>query len=118
MNLLNENKAYMAEWEKKGHEDWLKNHQVTETRLKKEKDLDKFLTMRYVNKIQEETKRTSDALIVDVDEFTSNMQRMGIEDGPVLERLNRPPSGRGLAGFSSAATMNKIKESKRHQDFI
>lgn len=72
----------------------------TETWLKKEEDLDHFLTMKYVNKIQEDTKWESDKLVVDVDEFTGNMQWMGIEDGPILDRLNWPPSGKGLTGFS------------------
>jgi len=47
------------------------------------------------------------------------MQWLGIEDGPNLDALNKPPVlSKGLQGFSYAATMNKIKESKKHQDYI
>lgn len=112
MNLLKDNKRYMEEWEIKGLEDWKANNDKTALRLRKEWELDQFLTMRHIQK-QSKAKEASD-LVVDVNEFTSNMQRMGIEDGPVLERLNWPPSGRGLTGFSYPATMNKIKESKKH----
>jgi hypothetical protein len=76
------------------------------------------LTNRHINAIKESTNKEAEDLVVNVIDFTSNMQRLGIEDGANLDRLNRPPSGKGLVGFSYAATMNKIKESKRHQDFI
>ncbi len=88
-------------------------------RLKKEQDLDEFLTNRYINKIKQSTSKEAESIVTSVVDFTQNMQRLGIEDGPNLDALNsKAQPSKGLQGFSYAATMNKIKESKKNQDFI
>ena len=77
--------------------------------------MDEFLTNWYITKIKEDTKKEADDIETSVIDFTQNMQRLGIEDGPNIDNLNKPPQpSKGLQGFSYAATMNKIKESKKH----
>ena len=56
-------------------------------RLKKEQDLDEFLTNRYINKIKQQTQKEAESIVTSVVDFTQNMQRLGIEDGPNLDAL-------------------------------
>lgn len=120
LTLMNENKDYMRQWEQMGKESWNANKQRTMKRIQKDEDLDKFLTKRYVDKKIKRQEEAATEVENGVDEFVENMQRQGIEDGPNLASFDRPSStksNRPLKGFSYAATMNKIKEKNRVQEF-
>jgi len=43
------------------------------------------LTNRHINAIKESTNKEAEDLVVNVIDFTSNMQRLGIEDGANLD---------------------------------
>ena len=73
LTLMSNNHEWMQTWDQKGMEDWRQNKERTMTRLQKEKDLDKFLTTRFLNEVNA---RNEDARVDfegGVDEFTQNM---------------------------------------------
>ena len=108
----------MRDWERKGQLEAQANYERTAHRLTKEKELDQFLTKRHVDKIKGKNKFHSGEVEFGIEDFIENMQRQGIEDGANIEALDQPPKEhRPLSGFSYPATMNKIKEKKRKQDF-
>lgn len=118
LDMMAENKEYMKEWERKGYEAWEANNTRIATRKQKDEDLDKFLTMRYVNKLKQKQEDAAIEVEKGVDEFIEIMQRQGIEDGPNLEAPDRPQSNVSTrSGFNYAATMNKIKEKKKKYDY-
>ena len=116
MELMRENKQYMQEWEEKGHQDWLDNNQRKADREAKELTLDKFLTQRYVNKIELKNSDASKEVVDGFEEFEETLVRLGIQTGANLEALDdHRPVSKGKK-FSYAATMNKIKERKKLSD--
>ena len=118
---MRENQAYMKQWEEQGHRNWEANNTRIANRKRKDKELEQeIITKRYINKMQSKNEQACKEVVDGISEFSMNMLRQGIEDGPKVENIGKPPSkniNKPLAGFSYAATMNKIKEAKRVHDF-
>lgn len=116
----------MKEWEKKGKKEWRKNQATTQLRHHKEDQLEQWMTQKHITKIKSNINFATTEVVDGIDEFEKNLQRLGIEDGANLDALDKPEpteeelkkakKSKPLGGFSYAATMNKIKETKKKGD--
>mmetsp|Transcript_108735 Transcript_108735/g.150362 ORF Transcript_108735/g.150362 Transcript_108735/m.150362 type:complete len:181 (+) Transcript_108735:509-1051(+) len=123
MTKIQENKQFMNEWQEEGHQNWKINQTKRRENIARVKYFEDKEVEAYKNKLNKELTQGTDEMRGGISEFEKNLQKLGIEQNVDLqEALKKMEEKKGIPpgqiqNFSYAATMNKIKESKKNTDF-
>lgn len=113
----------MKEWQEEGHQNWKANQTKRRENIARVKYFEDKEVEAYKNKLNKELTHGTEEMKGGISEFEKNLQKLGIEQNVDLqEALKKMEEKKGIPpgqiqNFSYAATMNKIKESKKNTDF-
>ena len=120
---LTENKTFLREWEEEGRQNWKANQTRRREAIAKVRYFEDREVDLYKKKLGKELQVATAELNGGVNEFEKNLQKLGIEQNinmdDAIKRMEEKkgiPPGQ-IQNFSYAATMNKIKETKKNADF-
>jgi len=113
----------MKQWEQEGIQNWKKNRSVREENMAKVKYFEDREVNLYKATLEKELNSATIEMKSGLSEFEKNLQKLGIEQNVnmddaikrMAEKAGIPPGQ--IQNFSYAATMNKIKETKKQSDF-
>lgn len=123
LSSLQENQTFMKQWEQEGIENWKKNNETRAANMARVKYFEDREVNIYKSKLERELNAATAEQQNGISEFEKNLQKLGIEQNVMMdEALRRMEERKGIPpgqiqNFSYAATMNKIKESKKTTDF-
>jgi hypothetical protein len=109
----------MKEWEAEGVENWKKNNQVRADNAARVKYFEDREVNIYKAKLEKELNMATLEMRGGLSEFEKNLQKLGIEQNVNMDdAIKRMEEKKGIPpgqiqNFSYAATMNKIKETKK-----
>lgn len=113
----------MKDWDEEGHNKWRTNQIKRTEGISKVKYFEDREVGIWRDKLQNEFLSATGEAQDGVQEFEKNLQKLGIEQHINMdEAIKRQEEKRGIPpgqiqNFSYAATMNKIKETKKNSDF-
>lgn len=123
MTKLIENKTFMQDWMKEGKRNWRSNQQKRREAIAEVKYFEDREVNIYKTKLANELRAATDEEIYGISDFEKNLQKLGIQQGISMEEaIKKQEEKKGIPpgqiqNFSYAATMNKIKETKKNSDF-
>ena len=113
----------MKEWEKEGDRKWELNQTKRAEGIAKVKYFEDREVRIWREKLRSEFEAAGGECKDGIGEFEKNLQKLGIEQFIAMdEAIKKQEEKKGIPpgqiqNFSYAATMNKIKETKKNSDF-
>ena len=113
----------MKEWTAEGKEKWKLNQERRAQAIEKVNYFEDREVNIYKNKLNKELNAATNEMGFGISDFEKNLQKLGIQQNismadavKKMEEKKGIPPGQ-IQNFSYAATMNKIKETKKNSDF-
>lgn len=87
----------MKDWEKKGKESWSKNQETRAYEIKRALEFEDREIMIYKNALGKELSLNTNDMVVGIDNFHENMQKLGIEQNiSIAEATKRQEEKKGI----------------------
>lgn len=123
IHKLIENQTFMKDWMKEGKDNWRVNQKKRAEAIAKVKYFEDREVNIYKRRLENELNQATAEQINGISDFEKNLQKLGIQQGISMEEaIKKQEEKKGIPpgqiqNFSYAATMNKIKETKKNSDF-
>ena len=123
IHKLTENQTFMKDWIQEGKKNWRINQAKRAEGIEKVKYFEDREVNIYKQRLENELLNATAEQINGVSDFEKNLQKLGIQQGISMdEAIKKQEEKKGIPpgqiqNFSYAATMNKIKETKKNSDF-